>query len=536
MSEISIKIFDYKLKGYSQNLALDNAGLFEYKTISIQDIDPNDSKCNIVNTNNNDNNDNDNDMEESSDIRTCDYISSNLKKAQYDEKIENTIISENSNLYFELHHKDFTLTTNDLIKFISINGAKKSKLQTFNFDDITNNMKKMYTSDVLTILNKVLKITQNDCPELTELETTYVAWIKPEKYDQIILIGDVHGSLSTIIRHILRFRKLNIIDKNGIIKKDYKIIFLGDIVDRGIYAYEILILLYMLKIINPTSIYLNRGNHEELDVNSAYGFEKEVKHKIKEKNEAEKIYLLFNKIMDFQSSAIIIENPYNNNENVYLCHGGLPHDIENSNNLSQKFIAGLKTQKSFSVSDNNGKSIRWNDVYGYDKTINNVQRLGGANRNDEPCKIIKIIGNNLINEAHKNGISMIIRGHQDSFHNTKLMKKDTNEWFSIKNYIKEKYPTKKFKCKGSIFNVGINENNKLIINNDNDYMKDLLIPVVTISTNTDYSRNLSSDSCAILEFTDKKILPNCQAAGYIQKKKFFKYTNKIYELFANVEL
>jgi hypothetical protein len=67
-------------------------------------------------------------------------------------------------------------------------------------------------------------------------------------------------------------------------------------------------------------------------------------------------------------------------------------------------------------------------------------------------------------------------------------------------------------------------------------MKDLLIPVVTISTNTDYSRNLSSDSCAILEFTDKKILPNCQAAGYIQKKKFFKYTNKIYELFANVEL
>ncbi|ATZ80248.1 putative phosphoprotein metallophosphatase [Bodo saltans virus] len=534
MSEVSLNIFDYKLKNYSKNLMLDNDGLFEYKTMSIEDINIDDDKCNIIDVDNN--NDNDKDTE-SSDIRTCDYITGKIKKAAYNEKINDINIDETSNLYFEMKYDDFIITSNDLIKFININGAKKSKLSTINFDDIPDNMKKIYDANISTLLKKALTIIKQEYPNesnTTNTTNTYVAWIKPEQYDKTILIGDVHGSLSTIIRHLLRLRKLNILDKNCKIKNGYRMIFLGDIVDRGIYAFEILIVLYMLKLLNPSSLYLNRGNHEEMDVNKMYGFEKEVKHKIGDNYND--IYLLFNTIMSYESSAIVLENPYNDKENVYLCHGGLPHNLDNSDLLADLFIDGIATKKSFLINDEHGRSIRWNDIYGYDKTINNLARLGSVDKNDSPCRVIKIIGNNLIEEAKKNGICLVIRGHQDSFHNTKLMQKDTNEWISIKQYTKKKYPKKKLKCKGSIFNISLNNNKNLVINNDTEYMKDLLIPVVTISTNTDFSRNLNSDSCAILEFTDEKQMPNCQVAGSIHKKKFFKYTNKIYEIFANVKL
>lgn len=50
--------------------------------------------------------------------------------------------------------------------------------------------------------------------------------------------------------------------------------FNGDIVDRGEKSVEVAILIYLFMILYPNSVYINRGNHEDRSVTTAFGFMK----------------------------------------------------------------------------------------------------------------------------------------------------------------------------------------------------------------------------------------------------------------------
>lgn len=89
-------------------------------------------------------------------------------------------------------------------------------------------------------------------------------------------------------------------------------LFNGDFVDRGSFSLEVILTLLAFKILDPSSIYLTRGNHESKHLNRMYGFEGEVKAKLNGE-----IYDLFQEVFNWLPLCYVL------NKKVMIVHGGL---------------------------------------------------------------------------------------------------------------------------------------------------------------------------------------------------------------------
>jgi predicted phosphodiesterase len=68
---------------------------------------------------------------------------------------------------------------------------------------------------------------------------------------KVVFVGDTHGDLNASEEVIRRY-----------LKKPYRIVFLGDYVDRGNYSQENIQYLLRSKLEYPEEIFLLTGNHE----------------------------------------------------------------------------------------------------------------------------------------------------------------------------------------------------------------------------------------------------------------------------------
>lgn len=87
---------------------------------------------------------------------------------------------------------------------------------------------------------------------------------------RLIIVGDTHGQLEDV---------LWIFFKYGLPSRSNQYLFVGDIVDRGSFGLEILLLLLCFKRDSPKSVHILRGNHEDETTALMFGFKNELESK-----------------------------------------------------------------------------------------------------------------------------------------------------------------------------------------------------------------------------------------------------------------
>ena len=118
------------------------------------------------------------------------------------------------------------------------------------------------------------------------------------------IVGDIHGQFYDL---------LNLFEINGYPSEENLYLFNGDYIDRGQFGVETIITLMAFKILYPNHFFMNRGNHEDINVNNRYGFEIEVAY---DKYDAE-VYDYFSEFFRFLPLGHIVNNK------ILVIHGGL---------------------------------------------------------------------------------------------------------------------------------------------------------------------------------------------------------------------
>jgi len=229
----------------------------------------------------------------------------------------------------------------------------------------------------------------------------------------------------------------------GISGKKVNLVFLGDLSDRGVWGYEIYYTLFYLYLLNKDNkdagkVFITRGNHEEIGINSVEGFLHNMQTlfqtKLYTEDEYDNNYYhdYINTALSYFPSAHRITYP-GKSQFLYLAHGGYPlqttkecndppvmpleskdmyfcdQDILADSYAVAKDRVNYKLVKSSTEREPlEQNSIRWNNYHSIHETTYFPNR-GCA------------IGLKTIEQAREKGYFFTIRAHQDIIANTKIL-------------------------------------------------------------------------------------------------------------------
>jgi len=392
---------------------------------------------------------------------------------------------------------------NDIIKTII-----KAIIQTKKIHEIDED----YNCQLYNNSNEIEKrmINENDIYDERRLDEGFIYNIHLNKNDKVIIFGDFHGSFHTFYRNFLRLHLLGIIDfQNYIINDGYKIIFLGDIADRGQYALEIYYIICKFICVNNNDpnnlkIVLNRGNHEEPSQwrledapLKAFGFTSELTRKIKDRNQHKIILTYMKRLLSYSSTGIVLTyHDYSNTHRYWLSHGGIP--VKKEGLLSK--VLKLNNDRCMSIDYYYSTTIRWAD---YNPEIAVTTFDGRPNIcNSDLYKFLKL-----------NNIDFIIRGHTDNNENAFLLSNShsTNAALSPLAY-KHVYPLNQI----NIYDINPecrnikNKSNKIIFPPSNKIVNNPLInninqingPITQIRTKGWYNKKIQNNFLVSMRDTE----------------------------------
>ena len=222
-----------------------------------------------------------------------------------------------------------------------------------------------------------------------------------KKYAKFFFIGDTHGSFKDVSK-LVRFLTMQI-EQSENLGYDVKIVFIGDIVDRGKWDLHNLLYLMVFNLKFPNNVLVLRGNHEEISICAHYGFGKRVMDNFSQMLFASFIYMF----KDLPLIAI-----YRCDEGNIMClHGGIPIQI---NEETQGYEVPVLINHKFDnrqlwIDDMDPitKQILWNDpIINYDSSTMKPYYRSHRGLGYE-------FGKEIFQEfCIKNKVDLLFRGHQ----------------------------------------------------------------------------------------------------------------------------
>ena len=238
------------------------------------------------------------------------------KLEEINQKILNDLVNYTTD--FDNWKNIVQLTLEDYLHLCSNNGCSDG-------DTIyANDMFHLFNRDVIERVIKCMNIHYDHMMNLAptnganNLDSKWVNGIKPhlnnfedinyyfaqkvllknfDKNAQIHIIGDIHSSFHSLFKVLTDIKASSqdlitgeitsdtFVGNTLKLKPNRYIIFTGDIVDRGPYGLESLILVSLLKLYNPFNVFICDGNHEDYDTYSRHGFSSEMSKQIKNKED-----------------------------------------------------------------------------------------------------------------------------------------------------------------------------------------------------------------------------------------------------------
>lgn len=111
--------------------------------------------------------------------------------------------------------------------------------------------------------------------ELHETDEGVIEKLNLQAKEVIAVRADIHSDLASLLAYLDVYKQQGLLDEHYRCKSGVHMVFLGDYTDRGANDVEVLSLLLSLRIENPTSVHLLRGNHEDVAIQRMYSNEGE---------------------------------------------------------------------------------------------------------------------------------------------------------------------------------------------------------------------------------------------------------------------
>ena len=246
-------------------------------------------------------------------------------------------------------------------------------------------------------IDQIASLTKQ-CMEIVASQPNILKVSAPVK-----VFGDIHGQYIDLMNFFSKWGSPSEGPNGDIMTNDY--LFLGDFVDRGNLSLETICLLMALKVKYTDQIHLIRGNHEDILINSGFGFQNECQGRLHDESENDdSLFALINNFFEYLPFAAIIE------DKILCVHGGIGSNVKKLSDIEDikrpfEVVHEAQTRDQKLVMD-----LLWSDPTDNDEEFGIQPNL---QRDSNNLGHIVKYGPDIVKKFLKdNNLSYIIRGHE----------------------------------------------------------------------------------------------------------------------------